>query len=317
MKVVPFLVGPTASGKTAIALMVARRMGAQIISADSRQIYRAMAIGSAQPRPDELARIPHHFIGCLNPDVNFSAGEFGRQARAKIAELQKQGIIPLVVGGSGLYVSALADDFFSGPSADPTIRTRLKRLAASEGVEKLYSRLREVDPASAEKIMPSDYRRIERALEIFYLTGLPISELRKQKANPPPYRLVMVGLEWPREQLYERINLRCLKMLEDGLVDEVRTLLAFGQVGGDVLNQFNALNSVGYAEVIQYLQGKCDYAEMVRLFQRNTRRFAKRQISWFGRDSRIHWVKLEKEVPFEEAADSVSEIYSDAGIEFN
>lgn len=315
MDKIPFLVGPTASGKTSVALIVAEKLGAEIISADSRQIYRGMAIGTAQPRPEETARAAHHFVNCLDPDQNFSAGEYGRRARAKIAELQERGIIPLVVGGSGLYVSALVDDFFSGPSADPEIRSRLKTIAADEGVAKLYEKLKEVDPASADRIMPSDYRRIERALEIYYLTGMPISEMRRRKANPPPYQPVMVGLEWPRDQLYERINQRCLMMLEAGLIDEVKALISDRKPEGDgFLTQFNALNSVGYVEVIQYLRGEVDYDEMVRLFQRNTRRFAKRQISWFGRDERIEWVKMSRDRQIEEAAEEIVGIYSEAGI---
>ena len=315
MNKVPFLVGPTASGKTAVALIVAEKLGAQIISADSRQIYRGMAIGTAQPRPDELARVLHHFVGCLDREENFSAGEYGRQARAKIVELLEKGVVPLVVGGSGLYISALADDFFSGPAADPDIRAKLREIAEKRGSEALHRKLQKVDPASADKIMASDYRRIERALEIYYLTGIPISELRREKANPPTYTPVMAGLEWPRDQLYDRINARCLQMLEDGLIEEVKTLIAGEKIDrDDFWISFNALNSVGYVEVIQHLQGHIDYAEMVRLFQRNSRRFAKRQISWFGRDGRIRWIKMEENTSIETCADQILEWYREAGI---
>ncbi len=311
MSKVPFIVGPTASGKTEISIFVAKQLQAEIISADSRQLYRGLSIGSAQPTLEQRAQIPHHFVDCLDPSVNFSAGEFGRLARAKIQELLDRGITPLVVGGSGLYISALADDFFTGPSADPEIRAQLKARAVAEGVPTLYQELQRLDPSAAGKIMLSDYRRIERALEIYYVTGVPISQLRQQKANPPPYSPVMVGLEWPRKELYERINRRCLQMLEDGLIEEVKELIFTEKLDP---NHCNALNSVGYAEVIQHLQGKIDYAEMVRLFQRNTRRFAKRQISWFGRDERIGWLKLNGQTAFEEAVGQVLRRFVEKGL---
>ncbi|MCX6639356.1 MAG: tRNA (adenosine(37)-N6)-dimethylallyltransferase MiaA [bacterium] len=315
MKNVPFIVGPTASGKTSISLLVAKRLQAQIISADSRQLYRHMAIGTAQPTASELRQVPHHFIACIDPQNRFSAGEYGRQARAKIAELLDAGIIPLAVGGSGLYVSALADDFFAGPSADPEIRDRLKSAAAEKGVEHLYQQLQEIDPLSAAKILPGDYRRIERALEIYYLTGIPISQLRRQSANPPPFKPVMLGLDWPRADLYDRINSRCLQMLEQGLIEEVKSLSgAYGDGQKSIHLDINALNSVGYVEVRQYLQNEIDYNEMVRLFQRNTRRFAKRQLSWFRRDDRIRWIAMTASSTPEETAEAALKIFHEAGI---
>ncbi len=306
---VPFLVGATASGKTDAAILIAEPISAEIISADSRQIYKGMAIGTAQPTNDEMERVPHHFVNYLDIDKTFSAGEYGRQARRKIEELQDKGIDPYIVGGSGLYISALADDFFEGPSADPEIRERLKEIADREGVGKLFEKLQEVDPVSAENIMPSDYRRIERALEIYQLTGIPISEARKQKSNPPPYQPAMIGLKWDREVLYDRINSRCLQMLEQGLIEEVKSLTKGLDIEApDFFDKYNALNSVGYAEVINHLRGEYDYDEMVRLIQRNTRRFAKRQISWFGRDSRIQWVELTADGFTEEAAFRIIDI---------
>ncbi|MBU1652900.1 tRNA (adenosine(37)-N6)-dimethylallyltransferase MiaA, partial [bacterium] len=222
---VPFLVGPTASGKTSVAIEVARKIGAEIISADSRQIYSGMPIGTAQPMVEEQSRCHHHFIACMSPAETFSSGEFGRQAREKCLQLHKQGIIPFVVGGSGLYISTMVDDFFEGPAADPEIRARLKSEAETEGVELLHQRLMSVDPQSAERIMPNDFRRIERALEIYEITGKPISELRLLEGSPPPYQPLMFGLRWSREQLYERINRRCEQMLAEGLLAEVRELI--------------------------------------------------------------------------------------------
>jgi tRNA dimethylallyltransferase len=315
MRKVPFIVGPTASGKTSISLHVAEQLQAQIISADSRQLYRHMAIGTAQPTAAELERVPHHFIDCIDPQERFSAGEYGRQARVKIVELLNGGIIPLVVGGSGLYISALVDDFFAGPSADLEIRERLKSAAAEKGVEHLYEQLQEIDPASAAKILPGDYRRIERALEIYYLTGIPISQLRLQSANPPPFKPVMLGLDWPRADLYDRVNSRCVQMLTQGLIEEVKSLLsAYNEDQKSIQLEVNALNSVGYVEVKQYLQNEIDYDEMVRLFQRNTRRFAKRQLSWFRRDDRIQWLKMTAASSPEEVAETALRLFQEAGI---
>ncbi len=310
---IPFIVGPTASGKTAVSLIVARALAAHIISADSRQLYQHMEIGTAQPTAKERAQVPHHFVGCLKPTDSFSAGEYCRQARTKIAELRGQSIIALVVGGSGLYISALADDFFRGPAADQAIRDRIKAVTQEEGMAKLYEELQKIDPLAAEKILPGDYRRIERALEIYHLTGIPISQLRRQNANPPPYSPVLVGLQWPRQQLYARINARCMQMLERGLIAEVEHLRNLGLTSSTC----NALDSVGYVEVLQYLEGRADYNEMVRLFQRNTRRFAKRQISWFKRDSRLFWVNVDLWTPMENIAEQVLGIFRREGIEAN
>jgi tRNA dimethylallyltransferase len=307
---VPFLVGPTASGKTELALLLARTLKAQIISADSRQLFRGLRIGTAQPTPDQLAAVPHHFVDCIEPTESFSAGEYGRQARALIERLLQEAITPLVVGGSGLYISALADDFFTGPSADPEFRARLRRRRDREGTAVLHRELQQIDPISAEKIMISDYRRIERALEIYHLTGIPISILRRKKSNPPPYQPVIVGLHWERPKLYERINLRCRRMLDDGLIEEVQRLTASGLTPENCI----ALDSVGYKEIFAYLQGTVDEAEMLRLFQRNTRRFAKRQLSWFHRDDRIHWIHRDEARSVPQIVQEILRVYKNSGI---
>ncbi len=311
MPVVPFLVGPTASGKTALALLLARRFKVHLISADSRQIYRWLDIGTAKPTLAERSQVVHHFVDCLDPQQTFSAGEFSQQARAKIAELSSQDIIPLIVGGSGLYISALADDFFSGPSADREFRDRLRLRAQTEGIAALYQELIKVDPVAARTILPGDYRRLERALEIYALTGMPISYMRKQKSNPPSYQPLLVGLAWSRPQLYDRINLRCQQMLDSGFIQEVNNLLTVHKFAPLTCP---ALDSVGYHEVVLYLKGAVDYEEMVRLFQRNSRRFAKRQISWFKRDSRIHWVERDDSIPVEQSAQLIGDIFIQHGI---
>ncbi len=310
LKKVPFLVGPTASGKTELAIWIAREWKAQIISADSRQLYKGMRIGTAQPTPDQLAAVPHHFVDCIEPTETFSAGEYGHRARALIVQLLQEAVTPLVVGGSGLYISALADDFFTGPSADPDFRARLRDRRDREGTAALYHELQQVDPESAEKIMSSDYRRIERALEIYHLTGIPISELRRKKSNPPPYQPIIVGLHWERQKLYDRINLRCRTMLENGLIEEVQQLVSSGLTPENCI----ALDSVGYREVFAFLQGEVDEAEMLRLFQRNTRRFAKRQMSWFHRDHRIHWIQRDETRSLPEVAQEILRVYKNNGI---
>jgi tRNA dimethylallyltransferase len=315
MNKIPFLIGPTASGKTAVSIIIATLLNAEIISADSRQLYKGMTIGTAQPTPEELEKVPHHFIACIEPHERFSAGEYGRQARSRIESLYNDHVLPLVVGGSGLYLSALIDDFFSGPSADPDIRVKIKAVADGKGLDHLYSELLMVDPVSAAKILPGDYRRIERALEIFYLTGIPISQMRQQASNPPDYEPIIVGLHWERPDLYDRIGRRCLKMLDEGLIDEVKHLLELYPSSSETIwSEINALNSVGYVEAIQYLSGQVDYDETVRLFQRNTRRFAKRQLSWFRRNDRIHWIKVDSNMTVLEVAQAIIGVYHNQGI---
>jgi len=284
------IVGPTASGKTALSIHLAEELGGEIISADSRQIYRYLDIGTAKPTPEELKRITHHFISILNPDEYYNAGEYGTQARKKIEELLKQNKQPILVGGSGLYVRAVIDGFFDGPGKNMEIREQLETEAHTLGPEKLFERLKKVDPISAAKMDSTKVRRVIRALEVYYATGRPISDLHSVQEIKIPFEAVQFGLEWERKALYHRIERRVDEMIEKGLIEEVRGLLVKGYSRG-----VNALNTVGYKEVFDFLDGKITEDEMIQLIKQNTRHFAKRQLTWFRADKRIRWISVTDE----------------------
>lgn len=293
------IVGPTASGKSALAVLVAERLATEIVSADSMQFYRGMEIGTAAPTPDELARVRHHFVGFLSPNEEFSAGAYEVAAREVVAKLNARGKTAVVVGGSGLYVSALIDGLFPGPGKDEALRTRLHEEAEEAGVDELYARLENVDPAYADTINPNDLRRIVRALEVYELTGRPLSELhREHRASERPLRAVQVGLDWPREELYARIDARVDEMLERGLVAEVERLFAEGYA-----EEIERLRSLGYREIAAYLRGEIPLDEAVELMKRNTRRYAKRQLTWFRADPRVQWLKAGGEISLEGLAE--------------
>jgi tRNA dimethylallyltransferase len=287
------LVGPTASGKTTISLLLAQQINAEIISADSRQIYRYMDVGTAKPSKDERSKVRHYFVDQLNPNQDFNAGEFSRLGRQIIDDIFFWKKIPLVVGGSGLYVQALIDGFFEGPSADTSIRKQLYQRLTTEGREALYGELKKIDPVAASRMIPSNTRRIVRALEVYQLTGTPISHLQQYRV-PANYAAAFIGLNWDRNKLYDRINCRVDWMIAAGLVDEVRKLKELGYS-----SDLNALQTVGYKEVFDYLNGKYSHERMVELIKQNSRRFAKRQLTWFRKDKRIRWYQVqdEKDLP--------------------
>lgn len=280
------LVGPTASGKTSLAVELAEALGTEIISADSMQVYRGMEIGTAAPTPEERARVPHHLVSFLDPADHFSAGEFERQARQIVARLNAQGKTAVVAGGSGLYLRALIDGLFPGPARDEAIRERLQSEAESGGVEAMYRRLQDVDPDYARAILPGDLRRIVRALEVYEITGAPLSALhREHREAEAPLDAVQVALDLPRPELYARIEARVDRMLEAGFLDEVRALLDAGYE-----DRLAKIRSLGYREMIAHLKGELSLAEAVALMKQNTRRFAKRQLIWFRPDPRIYWL---------------------------
>ncbi len=286
------LCGPTAIGKTTLSLAVSRGMNGEIISADARQIYRGLDIGTAKPSADELAAVPHHFIDELDPHESFSAGQFARAAEARMRQTMDRGHTPLVVGGSTLYIDALVNGFAEIPDVDPTIRDSLNRRLTQQGSETLFAELREVDPQAAATMDPTKSQRIVRALEVYHGTGRPLSHYHGNRRKPAfTYRGVI--LERKREDLYERINRRVNKMLEAGLVDEVRGLLDRG-----VDPECNSLRTIGYREVVAYLRNEYPKEEMVRLLKRNTRRYAKRQITWFKRYTQF--VRVHADTPVHE-----------------
>jgi tRNA dimethylallyltransferase len=256
------------------------------------QVYRYMDIGTAKPTPQELHAIPHHFINERDPDQEFSAGEFGTLGRTRIAEILARGRVPLVVGGSGLYVQALIDGFFEGPGADPEYREALERRLASGGIGELVAELERVDPESARRIDPTKPRRIMRALEVFHVSGIPMSELHRSSIPEIPFETVQFGLRLERSALYSRIDARCAGMVESGLVDEAAALETQGYSPS-----LNALNTVGYVEAFAFLRGEVDREGMLERFRQNSRRYAKRQMTWFRRDGRIRWLDVETRKP--------------------
>lgn len=280
------IVGPTGSGKTALGIEVAKWLGTEIVSADSMQFYRGMEIGTGAPSADELAAVKHHFVGNLRPDQEMSAGEYQVQARAVVSEINGRGKPAVVVGGSGLYVEALVDGLFDGPSKDQSIRDRLESEAEESGIGVLYAKLLEVDPEYAKSISENDLRRIVRALEIWEQSGKPASRLyaeHKERQQALESRQFLI--DYPREYLYDRINRRVEAMLEAGLLDEIRELVEAGYAD-DIMR----LKSLGYREMLSHVLGEREFDESVDLMKMHTRRYAKRQLTWFRADSRVDFI---------------------------
>lgn len=288
------VVGPTAVGKTELSLILAQKLGGEIISADSMQVYRGMDIGTAKPNYLEQERVVHHLLDVVDPDQRFNVADYVGLAEDVLANLQTRGVPPVLTGGTGLYIDALLDGFlFPDSSADPELRAQLQA-RAYEDPQGLFQELERVDPESANKIHPNDLRRVIRALEVYRRTGEPISVLqRKQEQEDRPYRPVYVGLSRRREELYSRINQRVDQMVDQGLIAEVEGLLkAYPQ-------QPTALQALGYKEIVWYLQGQIDLDQALEILKRDTRRYAKRQLSWFKRNQRIHWFNLSEQTEAE------------------
>lgn len=282
------LVGPTAVGKTRLSLSLAREYGAEILSGDSMQVYRGMDIGTAKATAEERALVKHHLIDIVEPDYPFSAAEFQERAASLIEDIDARGKLPFLVGGTGLYVESVCYRYgFTPGGADEPYREELRRFAETHGAEALRGRLREVDPAAAERLHPNDTRRIIRALEVYRLTGKPLSEHLREQTRESPYRLCLIGLTMDRALLYKRIEERIDDMLRDGLVDEVRNLLAAGYTRDLV-----SIQGLGYKEIAAYLEGETDLSAAVAALKQNTRRFAKRQLSWFRHMREIEWVDV-------------------------
>ncbi|MCR4401711.1 MAG: tRNA (adenosine(37)-N6)-dimethylallyltransferase MiaA [Firmicutes bacterium] len=297
------IVGPTAVGKTDVSMEVAARLPGEIVSCDSMQVYRHMDIGTAKPSPAERSLVPHHLIDVVDPDEAFNVAIFQELARAAIRDIASRGLVPVLVGGTGLYVRAAVDDFlFPWGGTSPELRRELKAEAKVHGAPALHQRLVEVDPVAAHRIHPNDARRIIRALEVHAVTGRPISEMwRKGGAGRMRVdRLVMVGLVREREALYERIDRRCDAMIRDGLVDETRALLDRGYE-----RALTAGQALGYKEIVDHLRGMCSLSDAVEAMKRNTRRYAKRQLTWFRADPRVEWVDLGSFSSVREAATCV------------
>ncbi|HET9110699.1 MAG TPA: tRNA (adenosine(37)-N6)-dimethylallyltransferase MiaA [Ktedonobacterales bacterium] len=285
------LVGPTASGKTALALALAERLpralglsGAEIVSADSRQIYRLMTVATAKPTSDEQARVRHHLIDVVWPDQSYTLAEYQRDAQAAIADIWARGHLPLLVGGTGLYVRAVIDGLaIPEVPPQPGLRAELEAQAAERGPEALLERLRALDPVAAERIDPRNPRRLIRALEVCIVSGRPFSE--QQGRRPTPYQTVPLGLNMSREALYARADTRIAAMLAEGLVAETEALVARGYAWN-----LPSMSSLGYREIGAYLRGETTLVEAVSRFELATHAYIRRQMTWFRPDERIHWL---------------------------
>jgi len=287
------LVGPTAVGKTSLSLALAERFSCEIVGLDSMQIYRHMNIGTAKATAEERALTPHHLIDVVDPDEDYHVARYVADAATACKEIIARGNRPLLVGGTGLYLKGLLEGLFEIPVVPETVRVSLKRRLAEEGRAALFTELNRCDPESASRIHPNDTHRLLRALEIFQATGRPWSEhLRAQQAQPALTRVLQLGLLCERDALYERINLRVEKMVAEGLLGEVEKLLSLGYAPG-----LKAMQSIGYRHMLQYLQGQWDWDEALFLLARDTRRYAKRQMTWFGNDPRIRWFAPDEATP--------------------
>ena len=300
------IVGPTASGKTDIAYQLAKLIKdnqhkeVEIISADSRQVYKYIPIASSYPPERYLSEFKHHYIGELNPENEFNAGMYGKSAREIIFKIIRNQKVPIIVGGSGLYISSLIYGLFDMVNVNEEseelkikqkqIRNELENQLLIDGIEKLYEELKKVDPESASKMVNVNQRRIIRALEVYHLTGIPISVHQKKKIDVG-FKAIQYGIMWDRQKLYDRINKRVDLMIKNGLIEEIEIL----KLKGYNYKEYNSLNTVGVKEVFDYLDGVIDKERMIEMIKQNTRRFAKRQMTWFRKDKNIKWIDVNED----------------------
>jgi tRNA dimethylallyltransferase len=276
------IAGPTASGKTAAGIALAQHYKTVVISADSRQFYKEMSIGTAKPTPDELSRAKHYFIGTLSITEKYAAGDFERDCLKLLEQLFETHDQVVMVGGSGLFIKAVCEGFDNFPDVEPGIREQLIDDFQQKGIAFLQEKLKAADPVYYDRVDLNNPQRLIRALEVFESTGKPYSSFRKAETNARPFRAIKFGINLSREILYERINRRVDEMINQGLVNEVRSLIPY--------QHLNALATVGYAELFDHFDGKTDLQTAISLIKQNTRRFAKRQMTWFNRDKQMIWV---------------------------
>ena len=282
------LVGPTGAGKTHTAIALCDALGAEIVSMDSMQIYRGMDIGTAKPTAAERAQAVHHMIDVADPREIFTVSMYRDMAAGVIDDILARGRLPMLVGGTGLYLNALSYEMNLGEDgADRALREKLKAIAGEPGgLQRLHEHLAAVDPLSAARLHPNDVRRVVRAIEIYETTGRPMSSMDGDTRREGPYRMLVYGLSLPREQMYARINARVDQMMADGLVDEVRALLAQGV---EPRREGGAMQAIGYKEIVAALRGETDMDTAVALIKQSSRRYAKRQWTWFRHDLRVQW----------------------------
>jgi tRNA dimethylallyltransferase len=293
------ILGPTCSGKSFVAFETAKLLQSEIISADSRQFYKYLDIGTAKPPDAYMREIPHHLISFLEPDDSYNVSNFEQDALSIMRRISYPGNIPVISGGSGLYIQAIVDGIFE-ISADAATRDSLMGELEQHGIEYMYKKLASLDPASAATMLPQNWKRVIRALEVFITTGRSITVLQQEHRRKPEFTFFQFCIEWTRALLYERINARVDEMLAAGLVDEVKELLERG-----ISPHWNAMNTVGYKEIVACLNGEIVIEEAIRRIKRNTRHFAKRQFTWFKRDSRIINLHVDSEQALRELPNTI------------
>ncbi len=281
------IAGPTAAGKTRVAVEICRRHGGEVVSADSMQLYRHMTIGTAAPTSEEAGDVPHHLVGVLDPSESVSTAWWLERATEAIGDISSRGKLPVVAGGTGLYFKALFEGLFEAPDPDPELRRSIKERA---GKEDLYAELRRVDPEAADNIHPNDTYRITRALEVYHQTGVPISEHWRRQRPPMKLNALKIGLRLPRRELHRRINERARRMIDEGLVDEVKRLRDMGYTP-----DMWPMRHFGYRYIWACIRGEISLDEAIELLARDTRRYARRQLTWFRGDEEIRWFDPEKE----------------------
>lgn len=293
------ILGPTATGKSHCAIEVVKRFNGEIISGDSMLVYKEMNIGTAKPTADELQAVPHHLVDILPPDASFNVVDFVEQAKALIADINSRGKLPIIAGGTGLYIKALLEDYaFNSVDEDTELRRSLEAEADTNGTEALHKRLAELDPEAAERIHPNNVRRVVRALE----SALRGDTISQQGAAESPYDALVFGLNMERSALYERINRRVDLMLEAGLEQEVRRLLEQG-----VSSECQSMQSIGYRQMVWYLNGSMSYEDAVDKLKQATRNFAKRQVTWYKKMPYINWLELEPEPDYTDVVERICE----------
>mgnify|MGYP001297339197 FL=1 len=280
------IVGPTAVGKTKLSIDLAKRLPAEIISGDSMQIYKGMDIGTGKVTKSEAAGIPHYMIDLKEPHESFSVAEYKELVQKYITEINARDKLPILVGGSGLYIQAVLYDFQFAHKRDEKMTKKLEKRLKKEGIDALYNELKRIDFEQAKKIHPNNHRRVIRALEIYETTGMTMSEIYKRQKRTPKYDHIIIGLEMERQSLYNQINQRVDQMVRDGLIEEVKRLLDKGY------EDAQSMQAIGYKEIIPYLKGEMDLDTAIELLKRNTRRYAKRQYTWFKNKLDVHWYRL-------------------------
>lgn len=291
------ILGPTAVGKTKVSIEIAKKLSGEIISADSMQIYKYMDIGTAKIKKIEMENIPHYMIDIVYPDEKFTVANYKTTATKYIEDIHNRGKLPIIVGGTGFYINSLIYklDFIKVPP-NFNLRKEYENLVNKYGNEYLFTKLKEVDPKSAKRVHQNDTKRVIRALEVFHETGKPMSHYYKGFRRPNnKYNLIIIGLNRERKELYSRVNKRVDLMIEEGLIDEVKMLLEMGYN-----KDLNSMKGIGYKEIIKYLEGELSLEEAIELLKRNTRRYAKRQLTWFRRNKKIRWININ------EATDAIS-----------